>query len=168
MLRFYSLAVVITFFVTVNFYLIVKLLLVSPQESVVVDNRITIEDVESGGVDEVGLSVLGGDHTVSEDGSVHFEGSAVLTNSQGAPAPKAVVTLQLVAPGTVFIDQFTADDSGVAEVVFDWVGTGSYRIEVLDIVGEGFEYASHLNEVRVITGRAIYEAPVDGTGITSE
>ena len=168
MLRFYSLAVVITFFVTVNFYLIVKLLLISPEQSVEADSPTTQEEIEAGGVDEVGLAVLGGDHRVDELGRVTFEGSAVLANAQGAPAPMAVVTLQLVAPGTVTIDQFTADEGGVAKVEFEWETTGSYRIEVLDIVGDGFEYAKHLNEVRVITGRAVYEPPVESTGITSE
>lgn len=157
MLRFYSLAVVILFFLTVNFYLIVRLLLVSPEASA------PAPEVASpvGGVDGIALQSLQGENEVLESGRVQFTGTAVIVNAQGVPVPGAVVTLQHVGPAGPFIDQFVAAKDGVAEVQFVWEGLGAYRIEVLDVVGDGYKYAPQLNEVRVITGRAVAPTPLE-------
>lgn len=157
MLRFYSLAVVILFFLTVNFYLIVRLLLVSPEASIVEQETA----VPSGGVDGIALQSLQGENQVLESGRVQFVGTAVIVNAQGTPVEGAVVTLQHVGPAGPFIDQFVAGKDGIAEVQFVWEGLGAYRIEVLDVVGDGYKYAPQLNEVRVITGRAALPTPLE-------
>ncbi len=141
------------FFVAVNFLLIAKLLLLSPGISEDVD-EVGSGMVVEGGVDPVAIQILNGE-AIQEEDRITFNGIVKVMNVQGAPAPKAIVTLQLVAPGEVQIDQFVADDSGDATVTFEWSTPGSYRIEILDIVGDGYEYAKQYNEVRVFAGKSI-------------
>lgn len=145
-LKQYVIAVVIMFFVAVNFYLIGNLLLITG------DSRTDAEETVVDGFDYVSISRLEGSHSVVDD-LVIFNGELEAVNAQSVPAAGAVVTVQFVGNGGPQIEQAVTNKEGIATFAFTFKGIGSYRIEGLDISGENYRYDTTRNAITIYQSR---------------
>jgi hypothetical protein len=104
--------------------------------------------------DDVFVSAINGDYGEGDDAS--FLGTLTVLNDQNIPVPKAIVTIQLVINNrTSQIDQFTTNEDGVADYEFELDGIVPLWVEVLDILGDGVDYAPSKNVKKVFNSAEI-------------
>ena len=80
-----------------------------------------------------------------------FTGIITVVNGQGIEVEGAVVSFQLVDNLTATINQTITNEEGIGEFSFA-IDQGNWRIEILDVAKEEFEYSKNMNEVGQIKG----------------
>ena len=68
-----------------------------------------------------------------------------MQNAQNIPVEDAIVTYQFISASDIQILQSKTDGNGEASLDVYFNDTGAYRVEVLDITGNGIQLSSTLS-----------------------
>jgi len=152
---FIVLDVVTTIFVIQKLYFDQSLVLPTPSQAAIEYNKMIEpeEPIEEGAApDDIFITNFVSTSEVAEDGILKLKGLITIHNEQQVGAEGVIVTFQLVDNSGPEIIQAVTDENGDGEFSFDVV-PGSWRVEVLDLTGEGFAYDKSYNVIDVYTGR---------------
>ncbi len=75
-----------------------------------------------------------------------FIGNAIIQNAQGIPINDAILTYQFITSNDVQILQSRTNANGEAIIDVFFSDRGTYRVEILDITGEGIQLDRELSE----------------------
>jgi len=131
-----------------NIIVILRLVLESPS----ITSEEVLEEVEElrsqnliPELDDVGIKEIVGAVEADAESLYRFVGYISVLNAQEIPVEDAIVTYQFITSSDIQILQSKTDGNGKSVIDIYFNDKGTYRIEVLDITGDGIQLSTKLS-----------------------
>ncbi len=131
-----------------NIIVILRLVLESPS----ITSEEVLEEVEElrsqnliPELDDVGIKEIVGAVEADAESLYRFVGYISVQNAQEIPVEDAIVTYQFITSSDIQILQSKTDGNGKSVIDIYFNDKGTYRIEVLDITGDGIQLSTKLS-----------------------
>lgn len=96
-------------------------------------------------LDAVGSESIEGQVEAMSESEYVFTGTITVVNAQSVPINDAIVTFQFITGSDIQIIQARTNGRGLADVEVFFSDQGTFRLEILDITGEGIQFSPEVS-----------------------